>query len=80
MTLRKISDKDMRHCHFLKSTGDIGDPPSRAPIVFGTYPSLQTELVPGVRPVRLRSGVLAEAECERRPSADFEALGGSRPT
>ena len=48
--------------------------------MFGTYPSLQTELVPGVRPVRLRSGVLAEADCERRPSADFEALGGSRPT
>ena len=21
--------KDMRHCHFLKSTCDIGDPPSR---------------------------------------------------
>ena len=27
----KISDRDMQHCHFLKSTCDIGDPPSRAP-------------------------------------------------
>ena len=25
MTLRKISDKDLGHYHFLKSTGDIGD-------------------------------------------------------
>ena len=31
MTLGKINDKDMRHCHFLKSTCDIGGPPSRAP-------------------------------------------------
>ena len=30
VTLRKISDNDMRHCHFLKSTCDIGDPSSRA--------------------------------------------------
>ena len=34
MTLGKISDKDIRHYHFLKSTCDIGDPPSRAPFVF----------------------------------------------
>ena len=27
----KISDADMRHYHFLKSTCDIGDPPLRAP-------------------------------------------------
>ena len=33
MTLWKISDRDMRHCHFLNSTCDIGDPPSRAPRV-----------------------------------------------
>ena len=33
MTLGKISDKDMRHCHYLKSTCDIGDPPSRAPLM-----------------------------------------------
>ena len=26
MTWGKISDKDMQHCHFLKSTCDIGDP------------------------------------------------------
>ena len=26
MTLGKISDKDMRHCHFLKSICDIGGP------------------------------------------------------
>ena len=32
MTLRNISDKDMRHCHFLKSTCDIGGPPPRAPL------------------------------------------------
>ena len=25
-TLGKVSDGDMRHCHFLKSTLDIGDP------------------------------------------------------
>ena len=31
MTLGKISDKDMRHCHFLKLTCDIGNPLSRAP-------------------------------------------------
>ena len=27
MTLRKISTRDIQHCHFLKSTCDIGDPP-----------------------------------------------------
>ena len=32
MTLGKLSDRDMRHCHFLKSTCDIGTPPPRAPI------------------------------------------------
>ena len=35
MTLGKISMlhcRDMRHCHFLNSTRDIGDPTSRAPI------------------------------------------------
>ena len=37
MTLEKISDKDMRHCHFLKSTCDIGGPPSRTPISVGPY-------------------------------------------
>ena len=31
MTLRKISDKDMEHCLFLKSTCDIGGPSLRAP-------------------------------------------------
>ena len=31
VTFRKINDKDMRHCHFLKSTCDVGDTPSRAP-------------------------------------------------
>ena len=31
MTFKKISDKDMQHCHFLKLTCDIGDSPSRAP-------------------------------------------------
>ena len=31
MTMGKISDSEMRHCHFLKSTCDIGDPTSRAP-------------------------------------------------
>ena len=31
MTFWKISDRDMGRCHFLKSTGDIGHPPSRAP-------------------------------------------------
>ena len=30
MTLKKISDRDMRHCHFLKSTCDIGNPPTKA--------------------------------------------------
>ena len=30
MTLRKVSDRDRRHCNFLKSTCDIGDPPPRA--------------------------------------------------
>ena len=38
MTLGKISDRDMRHCHFLKSTCDIGDPPSRAPCGGGVFP------------------------------------------
>ena len=32
MTLRKISDRDMWHCHFLKTICDIGHPPSRAAI------------------------------------------------
>ena len=27
----------MGHCHFLKSIGDIGDPPSRAPPVASGY-------------------------------------------
>ena len=27
VTLEKISDNDMRHCHFLKLTCDIGGPP-----------------------------------------------------
>ena len=31
MTLVKVSDKDMQHCHFLKLTRDIGGPPSGAP-------------------------------------------------
>ena len=31
MTLGEISDKDMQHCHFLKSTCDIGDPPIKGP-------------------------------------------------
>ena len=31
MTLGKVSDKDMRHCLFLKSTRHIPPPPSRAP-------------------------------------------------
>ena len=31
MTLRKISDKDMRHCHFLNWLGDIVDPPIKGP-------------------------------------------------
>ena len=30
LTLGKISGKDKRHCHFLKLTCDIGEPPSRA--------------------------------------------------
>ena len=33
VTLCIISDIDMRHCHFLKSTCVIGDLPSRAPRV-----------------------------------------------
>ena len=28
VTFRKIGDRDARHCHFLKSTYDIGDSPS----------------------------------------------------
>ena len=32
MTLENINDKDMQHCHFLKSTCSIGGPPSRAPL------------------------------------------------
>ena len=35
VTLGKISDSDMRQCIFLKSTCDIGDPPSRAPSDMG---------------------------------------------
>ena len=31
VTLREKSDRDMRHCHFLKSICDIGDPTSSAP-------------------------------------------------
>ena len=30
VTLRKISDRDMQHCHFLKSSCGIEDPPPRA--------------------------------------------------
>ena len=30
-TLVKISDSDRRHCHFLKSTCDVGDAPHQAP-------------------------------------------------
>ena len=33
VTLWKISHRGMQHCNFLKLTCDIGDPPSRAPIM-----------------------------------------------
>ena len=33
VTLWKISDRDIGHCHFLNLTCNIGDPPSRAPIL-----------------------------------------------
>ena len=34
MTLGKISDRDMRDCHFVKLTRDIEDSPSRAPLLY----------------------------------------------
>ena len=42
VTLREKRDKDMRHYHFLKSTCDIGGPPSRAPIARLTEPAPST--------------------------------------
>ena len=46
MTLGKISDKDMQHCHFQKSTCDIGDSPSRAPILSQHHPRHHPSLFP----------------------------------
>ena len=37
MEIRKNYDRG--HCHFLKSTNDIGDPPSRAPQVLVGMPA-----------------------------------------
>ena len=35
VTLRKIKNSDMQHCHFLQSTCDIGDPPHQGPLEGG---------------------------------------------
>ena len=42
MTLGTISDKDKRLCHFLKSTCDIGDPQSMAPVVILEWQQLSS--------------------------------------
>ena len=47
VTSRKISIRDMRHCHFLTWTCNIEDPPSRVPL---WYPDgrLNTDLERGI--------------------------------
>ena len=61
--IEESNDKDMQHCHFLKSTCDIGDPPIMGPFVFSSNTgTLPVHIIEGHR---MGEGWLLDArDCE----------------